>query len=190
MSSLSSGIAAAPKLKQFLDESAEGQHSDISVLRVQIRGVDLVETGRKSGPANGDLTQLDELLGDDPAFLLLRANTSSWYLVTWMPEGKVGVSNRMIYASSQSNLKAAVGFGNVEDSLQFSSKNEAFGKGISQGAEGLSLQGSEPAPEKPAPAPKPVLASKPAPNPKPTSVAALSAPTATAQRLAGQAPPV
>ncbi|ORX67747.1 hypothetical protein DL89DRAFT_259006 [Linderina pennispora] len=180
MSSLSSGIAAAPKLKQFLDESAEGQHSDISVLRVQIRGVDLVETGRKSGPANGDLTQLDELLGDDPA----------WYLVTWMPEGKVGVSNRMIYASSQSKLKAAVGFGNVEDSLQFSSKNEAFGKGISQGAESLSLQGSEPAPEKPAPAPKPVLASKPAPNPKPTSVAALSAPTATAQRLAGQAPPV
>ncbi|KAJ1932861.1 Twinfilin-1, partial [Linderina macrospora] len=198
MSSLSSGIAAAPKLKQFLDESAEGQHSDISVVRVQIRGVDLVETGRKSGPANGDLTQLDELLVDDPAFLLLRANASGWYLVTWMPEGKVGVSNRMIYASSQSNLKAAVGFGNVVDSLQFSSKEEAFGKGIAQAVEGLSVQDSEPAQEKPAViskpapalAPKPALDTKPAPNPKPASVAAQSAPAVTVQQPVGQVPPV
>ncbi|KAJ1954652.1 hypothetical protein GGI12_005741, partial [Dipsacomyces acuminosporus] len=90
MSSLTSGISATPSLKQFLEESQNGQHGDISVLRVQIRGVDLVETARKRGPANGDLSQLEEYLGNDPAFFLLRANASKWYLITWMPEGKVG----------------------------------------------------------------------------------------------------
>ncbi|KAJ2370556.1 hypothetical protein IW150_004908, partial [Coemansia sp. RSA 2607] len=106
-SSLTSGIAATPKLKQFLEESHAGQHGGVALLRIQIRGEDLVETARKDGPANGDLAQLEGYLGNDPAFFLLRSSPSTWYVITWMPEGKVGVSNRMVYASSQSNLKAA-----------------------------------------------------------------------------------
>ncbi|KAJ2747678.1 Twinfilin-1 [Coemansia sp. BCRC 34301] len=113
---------------QFLEESQQGQHLDVSVLRIQIRGDDLVETARKHGPANGDLLQLEEYLNSDPAFFLLRATRSQWYVVTWMPEGKVGVSNRMVYASSHSNLKAAVGADNVVDTLQFSTVDEALGR--------------------------------------------------------------
>ncbi|KAI8324177.1 hypothetical protein GQ54DRAFT_296326 [Martensiomyces pterosporus] len=45
-----------------------------------------------------------------------------------MPEGKVGVSNRMVYASSQSNLKSAVGFSAVVDTLQFSLRDEVLGR--------------------------------------------------------------
>ncbi|KAJ2508521.1 hypothetical protein IWW47_000571 [Coemansia sp. RSA 2052] len=128
MSTLTSGISATPKLRQFLEESQQGQHLDVSVLRIQIRGEDLVETARKNGPANGDLLQLEEYLGGDPAFFLLRATKSQWYVVTWMPEGKVGVSNRMVYASSHSNLKASVGADNVVDTLQFSTVDEALGR--------------------------------------------------------------
>ncbi|KAJ2489997.1 Twinfilin-1 [Coemansia sp. RSA 2050] len=128
MSTLTSGISATPKLRQFLEESQQGQHQDVSVLRIQIRGEDLVETARKNGPANGDLLQLEEYLGNDPAFFLLRASAAQWYVVTWMPEGKVGVSNRMVYASSHSNLKAAVGADCVADTLQFSSVDEALGR--------------------------------------------------------------
>ncbi|KAJ2100805.1 Twinfilin-1 [Coemansia sp. S100] len=128
MSTLTSGISATPKLRQFLEESQQGQHQGVSVLRIQIRGEDLVETARKNGPANGDLLQLEEYLGSDPAFFLLRASASQWYVVTWMPEGKVGVSNRMVYASSHSNLKAAVGADSVADTLQFSSVDEALGR--------------------------------------------------------------
>ncbi|KAJ2909158.1 Twinfilin-1, partial [Coemansia aciculifera] len=128
MSTLTSGISATPKLRQFLEETQKGQHADVSVLRIQIRGDDLVETARKTGPANGDLLQLEEYLGNDPAFFLLRATGSQWYVVTWMPEGKVGVSNRMVYASSHSNLKAAVGADNVANTLQFSTVDEALGR--------------------------------------------------------------
>ncbi|KAJ2472048.1 Twinfilin-1 [Coemansia sp. RSA 2322] len=126
MSTLTSGISATPKLQQFLEESRQGQHADVAVLRIQIRGEDLVETARKCGPANGDLLQLEEYLGNEPAFFLLRATALLWYVVTWMPEGKVGVSNRMVYAASQSNLKAAVGTSNVADALQFSTVDEAL----------------------------------------------------------------
>ncbi|KAJ2373378.1 hypothetical protein H4S02_008877, partial [Coemansia sp. RSA 2611] len=90
MATLTSGISATPKLRQFLEESQQGQHQGVSVLRIQIRGEDLVETARKNGPANGDLLQLEEYLGSDPAFFLLRASAAQWYVVTWMPEGKVG----------------------------------------------------------------------------------------------------
>ncbi|KAJ2084933.1 Twinfilin-1, partial [Coemansia sp. RSA 986] len=125
--SLTSGISATPKLQQFLDESRDGQHRDVSVLRVQVRGENLVETARKNGPANGDLSQIEEYLEDIPAFILLRATTSTWYVITWMPEGKVGVHSSMVYASTQSNLKMAVG-DCIEDSLQFGSVDEAFGR--------------------------------------------------------------
>ncbi|KAJ2705494.1 Twinfilin-1 [Coemansia sp. IMI 203386] len=156
MSSITSGIAATPKLAQFLNESHTGQHSQVSLLRVQIRGEDLVETARKNGPANGDLSQLEEYLGNDPAFFLLRASPSSWYVITWMPEGKVGVSNRMVYASSQSNLKAAVGAGNVADSLLFTTPASP--------QQQKPLPGSKPAPAfqkgpPPAVAPKPQVLS-------------------------------
>ncbi|KAJ2800652.1 hypothetical protein H4R21_003092, partial [Coemansia helicoidea] len=62
-----------------------------------------------------------------PALFLLRASASSWYVVLWMPEGKVGVSNRMVYAASQPRLKAAVGDAHVADTLQFATLEEVFG---------------------------------------------------------------
>ncbi|KAJ2612089.1 Twinfilin-1 [Coemansia sp. RSA 1365] len=125
--SLPSGISATRELKQFLDESRAGEHAHVAVVRVQIRGDDLKETARKNGPANGDLTQLEEYLDNAPAFFLLRADASSWYLATWMPEGKVGVSNRMVYASSQSSLKEAVGEACVAGTLQFTTVDEVLG---------------------------------------------------------------
>ncbi|KAJ2829799.1 Twinfilin-1 [Coemansia erecta] len=102
-------------------------HSEVSVVRVHIRGEDLVETSRKQGPANGDLTQLDEYLDDRVGFLVLRASPSSWYVVTWMPEGKVSVNNRMVYAASQSSLKAAVGEDSIAECLQFTARDEVLG---------------------------------------------------------------
>ncbi|KAJ1994426.1 Twinfilin-1 [Coemansia spiralis] len=139
-SSLTSGIVATPKLQQFLDESQGGQHKDVSLLRVQVRGDDLVETARKNGSANGDLLQLEEYLGDSPAFFLLRATPSTWYVITWMPEGKVGTLLSMVYASTQSSLKKAVGNANVEDSLHFGTVEEALGK--EQAASGLVSTGT------------------------------------------------
>ncbi|KAJ2084238.1 hypothetical protein H4R24_000180 [Coemansia sp. RSA 988] len=125
--SLPSGISATCELRQFLDESRAGEHGNVAVVRVQIRGEDLKETARKNGPANGDLTQLAEYLDNGPAFFLLRADASSWYLATWMPEGKVGVSNRMVYASSQSSLRDAVGKACVARTLQFTTVDEVLG---------------------------------------------------------------
>ncbi|PIA16545.1 hypothetical protein COEREDRAFT_15343 [Coemansia reversa NRRL 1564] len=125
--SLPSGISATRELKQFLDESRAGEHAHVAVVRVQIRGDDLKETARKNGPANGDLTQLEEYLDNTPAFFLLRADASSWYVATWMPEGKVGVSNRMVYASSQSSLKEAVGEACIAGTLQFTTVDEVLG---------------------------------------------------------------
>ncbi|KAJ2802884.1 Twinfilin-1, partial [Coemansia guatemalensis] len=132
--SLPSGISATRELKQFLDESRAGKHGNVAVVRVQIRGEDLKETARKNGPANGDLTQLEEYLDNGPAFFLLRADTRSWYLATWMPEGKVGVSNRMVYASSQSSLKEAVGEACVAGTLQFTTVDEVLGGDAAEAA--------------------------------------------------------
>lgn len=123
-----------------MEESQNGQHSEVAVLRIQIRGEDLVETARKNGTANGDLSQLEEYLGNDPAFFLLRASSSQWYVITWMPEGKVGVSNRMVYAASQSNLKAAVGANSVSEALQFGTVEDVLDSDSS------SKQQTEPAP--------------------------------------------
>ncbi|KAJ2787838.1 Twinfilin-1 [Coemansia interrupta] len=131
-------------LKQFLEESHAGQHGGVALLRIQIRGEDLVETARKDGPANGDLAQLEGYLGDDPAFFLLRASPTAWYVITWMPEGKVGVSNRMVYASSQSNLKAAVGESRVANALQFTTVDEIYGAEPAAVSSATSF--SEPAP--------------------------------------------
>ncbi|KAJ2159176.1 Twinfilin-1 [Coemansia sp. RSA 552] len=128
MSSITSGIAATPGLRTFLDEARAGQHRDVAVVRVQIRGEDLVETARKPGTPDGDLAQLEEYLDNGPAFFLLRASASTWYIVMWMPEGKVGVSNRMVYASSQSNLKEAVGEASVAGTLQFTTADEVLGR--------------------------------------------------------------
>ncbi|KAJ2846922.1 Twinfilin-1, partial [Coemansia brasiliensis] len=127
MSTLTSGISATPALKQFFEEARAGQHAQVSVLRVQIRGDDLVETGRKNGPANGDLMQLSEYLDERVSFLVLRASLRSWYVVTWMPEGKVSVNNRMVYAASQAKLKEAVGEACVAHMLQFTTRDEALG---------------------------------------------------------------
>ncbi|KAJ1800746.1 hypothetical protein LPJ59_000848 [Coemansia sp. RSA 2399] len=149
---------ATPKLQQFLDESRDGQHRDVSVLRVQVRGDNLVETARKNGPANGDLSQIEEFLGDIPAFVLLRATPSTWYVITWMPEGKVGVHSSMVYASTQSNLKAAVG-DCVEDLLQFGSVDDVFGNEPAAQPSASTAVPEGPAASKavapPAPAPKP-----------------------------------
>ncbi|KAJ1735927.1 Twinfilin-1 [Coemansia biformis] len=134
MSSLTSGISAAPALQRFLDEARAGEHPDVAAVRVQIRGDDLVETARKTGPANGDLALLEEYLDDSAALFLLRDSTSSWYVVLWMPEGKVGVSNRMVYAASQPRLKAAVGDANVAGALQFTTLEEVFGNDAGAGA--------------------------------------------------------
>ncbi|KAJ2451120.1 Twinfilin-1, partial [Coemansia sp. RSA 2336] len=128
MSTLTSGISATPALKQFFEEARAGQHAQVSVLRVQIRGDDLVETGRKNGPANGDLMQLSEYLDERVSFLVLRADLKSWYVVTWMPEGKVSVNNRMVYAASQAKLKEAVGETCVAQALQFTTRDEALGR--------------------------------------------------------------
>ncbi|KAJ2646483.1 Twinfilin-1 [Coemansia sp. RSA 1250] len=127
MSTLTSGISATPALKQFFEEARAGQHPQVSVLRVQIRGDDLVETGRKNGPANGDLMQLSEYLDERVSFLVLRASLKSWYVVTWMPEGKVSVNNRMVYAASQAKLKEAVGEAYVAQALQFTTRDEVLG---------------------------------------------------------------
>ncbi|KAJ2741234.1 hypothetical protein H4S06_005933, partial [Coemansia sp. BCRC 34490] len=173
------GHIATPKLQQFLDESQSGKHSEVSVLRVQVRGENLVETARKNGPANGDLSQIEEYLGDAPTFILLRATPSTWYVITWMPEGKVGVHSSMVYASTQLSLKAAVG-DCVEDLLQFGTIEDVFGKDLdmpsvlphaaaTKEAPSAAIASDEYAISKtsaPAPAPKPLsLGSK-----KPSSV--------------------
>ncbi|KAJ2220549.1 Twinfilin-1, partial [Coemansia sp. RSA 485] len=166
-------------LAQFLNESHTGQHSQVSLLRVQIRGEDLVETARKNGPANGDLSQLEEYLGNDPAFFLLRASPSSWYVITWMPEGKVGVSNRMVYASSQSNLKAAVGAGNVADSLLFTTVDEAMARDSTAPASAqVSVSTDDYAPQKPASPQQ----QKPLPGPKPAPAFQKGPPPAVAPK--------
>ncbi|KAJ2786230.1 hypothetical protein H4R18_000077 [Coemansia javaensis] len=149
MSSLTSGICATPALQRFLDEARAGQHRDVAVVRVQIRGEDLVETARRAGTADGDLSQLEEYLDANPALFLLRASASSWYVVLWMPEGKVGPSNRMVYAASQPKLKEAVGAANIAGALQFSTVDEVLGGGDAGAAPGPE---TEPEP-KPEPAP-------------------------------------
>ncbi|KAJ2317081.1 Twinfilin-1 [Coemansia sp. RSA 2704] len=176
MSSLTSGIAATPELKRFFDEARAGQHREVAVLRVQIRGDDLAETGRKQGTADGDLTQLDEYLDDRVSFLVLRASATSWYVVMWMPEGKVGVSSRMVYAASQSKLKEAVGEGCVQAVLQFSTREEALGGDAAPAADfeatqvqsdaALAANGAAAVPETAIAAPRPAVA------PKPTGLAA------------------
>ncbi|KAJ1877154.1 hypothetical protein LPJ66_012163, partial [Kickxella alabastrina] len=155
-------------------ESQQGQHKQVALLRVQIRGEDLVETARLNGPSTGDLSQLEQYLGNDPAFFLLRASVSSWYVITWMPEGKVGVSNRMVYASSQSNLKQAVGVDFVADALQFETVDEVFGRdNDAVGAPEPPREAAplaKPAPPKPAAFLKPALRTPPPPTQEDVSV--------------------
>ncbi|KAJ2141102.1 hypothetical protein IW142_005042 [Coemansia sp. RSA 564] len=131
MSALTSGISATRELKRFFTEARDGQHSDVSVLRVHIRGEDLVETARAHGPSNGDLMQLSEFLDDRVGFLVLRASPATWYVVSWMPEDKVSVNNRMVYAASLPSLKLAVGEGCVEGTLQFTTREDALGSNSS-----------------------------------------------------------
>ncbi|KAJ1819506.1 Twinfilin-1, partial [Coemansia sp. RSA 2598] len=184
---------ATPKLAQFLDESQAGKHSEVALLRVQIRGEDLVETARKNGPANGDLSQLEELLGNDPAFFLLRASPSSWYVITWMPEGKVGVSNRMVYASSQSNLKAAVGAANVADALMFTTVDEALARDAPSASASVSVSVSALAPADDAVSSQQQSVreaqNKPIPGLKPAAVAATATTTTTATATPQKGPP-
>ncbi|KAJ2710219.1 Twinfilin-1 [Coemansia spiralis] len=165
---------ASPALQQFLDEARAGEHQDVAVLRVQIRGDDLVETARKTGTADGDLARLEEYLDDRAALFLLRASSSSWYVVLWMPEGKVGVNSRMVYAASQPLLKEAVGEANVAGTLQFATLEEVFGN---DGA-AVAAAATEAAP--PTAAPSAAPSTLPSVAPKPPGLQASSSFTQTA----------
>ncbi|KAJ1919178.1 Twinfilin-1 [Mycoemilia scoparia] len=93
----------------------------------------LIKTAEITGPKDGNFNQILALLtSEEPAFYLLRKDSEKWYLITWMPEGKVPIKDRMIYASSQSALKDALGYTLIADTFQFSRESEITGKEESQ----------------------------------------------------------
>ncbi|KAJ1674617.1 Twinfilin-1, partial [Spiromyces aspiralis] len=119
---------ASSQLKRYIDELRTPGGSDVSVVRVQIDGPSLVKTGEKRGLADGNFMQLLGLLTNElPAFYMLRQDPTKWYLITWMPEGKVPIKDRMVYASSQSALKEAIGYPTIAGTFQFGKEADITG---------------------------------------------------------------
>ncbi|OMJ09770.1 hypothetical protein AYI70_g10739, partial [Smittium culicis] len=59
-----------------------------------------------------------------PSYLLICNENSKWVLILWMPEGKVNIKDRMMYASTQGQIKQKVGFARLAESLQISEMDE------------------------------------------------------------------
>ncbi|KAJ1918273.1 Twinfilin-1 [Tieghemiomyces parasiticus] len=147
MSSLGSGVQASAKLKALLNDLKEGGQPSVLVVKVAIEGsqLELVETKDGTVDAGARYSPIEDLVTEDrPAyFLIRRADSASsptggsqttandenrtagrWCFVTWVPESKVGVRERMLYASSQSALKFAFGFGNIIDTVHLTAMND------------------------------------------------------------------
>ncbi|KAJ1975371.1 Twinfilin-1 [Dimargaris verticillata] len=116
------------ELQERLVSIRDKQESSTNVLKIIIEGGQFTLAASKEGPvSSGPRYNVLESLVDEakPAYFLIQRDAGKWCFITWVPDGgKVSVRDRMLYASSQSALKFAVGFGCIADTVHLTSMDD------------------------------------------------------------------
>ncbi|KAG8840349.1 Twinfilin-1 [Serendipita sp. 411] len=124
MSSVS-GIAATPELVSAFADAI--RNDDVRVFKISIVNETLVndQTWPKSGDLMSDFERIQTYVEDHvPAYLLVRLDTtptSEWLAISYVPD-TAKVRDKMLYASTQSALKKALGDSRFKDSIFATSK--------------------------------------------------------------------
>ncbi|KAJ1983702.1 Twinfilin-1 [Dimargaris cristalligena] len=141
MSSLSSGVQVSRDLKELLTDLKEGRRENVLALKIRIQGSEMVLVEQKEGPTSpgARFGPIESMVAEDQAaYFLIRRDDGKWRFVTWIPEpvsfggapggggptGRLSVREKMLYASSQSNLKFTLGFGCVAETVHLTSMND------------------------------------------------------------------
>ncbi|CAG8518048.1 2571_t:CDS:2 [Acaulospora colombiana] len=123
--SSASGIGAAPELVECFAQAVT--QNDLRVIKVSIKNEALVESGKwnKQGDFMSDYAHIVNYVEDNvPAYLLVRldsASGSEWLSISYVPDN-AKVRDKMLYASTQSALKKALGDYRFKDSIFATSK--------------------------------------------------------------------
>ncbi|PVG02256.1 actin depolymerizing protein [Serendipita vermifera] len=123
--SSASGIGAAPELVECFAQAVT--QNDLRVIKVSILNEALVESGKwsKQGNFMSDYAHIVNYVEDNvPAYLLVRLDSSSgseWLSISYVPD-TAKVRDKMLYASTQSALKKALGDYRFKDSIFATSK--------------------------------------------------------------------
>ncbi|KAG8821937.1 Twinfilin-1 [Serendipita sp. 401] len=126
MSSVS-GIAATPELVSAFADAI--RNDDVRVFKISIVNETLVndQTWPKSGDLMHDFERIQTYVEDNvPAYLLVRLDTtptSEWLAISYVPD-TAKVRDKMLYASTQSALKKALGDSRFKDSIFATSKDD------------------------------------------------------------------
>lgn len=124
--SASSGIAVSEDLTATFAAALESQ--GVRFLKIAIRNETLVvdHSVPPSGTIDEDLHQLQNILEDDvPAYILARLdnNPAEWLAISYVPDA-AKVRDKMLYASSRSNLTRQLGATHFADNLFANSKED------------------------------------------------------------------
>ncbi|PVU93053.1 hypothetical protein BB559_003464 [Furculomyces boomerangus] len=111
MTSLKSGIPIGTDFEQLLLSASSG---DVNSLHKNLDSSTMANLG----------TKIDDYVDDSPCYLSILNGNGKWILIMWMPQGKVQIKDRMIYASTQGTIKEKIGFNRIESTFQFSEQDE------------------------------------------------------------------
>ncbi|KAJ1975690.1 Twinfilin-1 [Dimargaris xerosporica] len=125
---MSCQLPVSAALQERLASIRGKQESSANVLKIVIEGGQFTLAASKEGPVDsGPRYSILESLVDEakPAYFLIQRDAGKWCFITWVPDGgRVSVRDRMLYASSQSALKFAVGFGCIADTVHLTSMDD------------------------------------------------------------------
>ncbi|KAJ1967511.1 Twinfilin-1 [Dispira parvispora] len=128
MSSLNSGVKVSSTLQRLFNDLKDGREDSVLVLKIEVKDGELVLAEKKNGPLTAGVrySPIEDMVSElHPAYFMIRREPQKWCLVSWVPEGgRVSVRDKMIYASSQSCLKFAFGFGQFVDTVHLSTMND------------------------------------------------------------------
>ncbi|PVU91534.1 hypothetical protein BB561_004353 [Smittium simulii] len=122
MSSVTSGIKAGVELETALASAKLGDIISLEILNDTISVTKLPHSF-----TNSSSNKISDFFHyNQPSYILINQAAESWTLITWIPEAKVNIKLRMLYASTQDEIKRKIGFANLKNSFQMSDINDAL----------------------------------------------------------------
>jgi len=127
----SSGIPVSGALKDTFGQAVS--NADVRFVHAQIQNEEIVpvKTYNKQGSFEDDLSQVTSLLQvDQAAYIIYRLDGSEWALFCYVPD-KCKVKDKMLYASTLSNLKIQLGNNYFTDEVHGTVPDDFSKKGYS-----------------------------------------------------------
>ncbi|KJE92756.1 hypothetical protein CAOG_03662 [Capsaspora owczarzaki ATCC 30864] len=124
-SGLASGVAGSSSFESNIAKLKGAKR----IIKVQIVNDAFSDTASVAPTAGKDwredLGKLPALADEEQAcYFFVKEEVGKWLLVTWIPEAKVKVKERMLYASSADGVKKAFGFDSVFEEMHATSKED------------------------------------------------------------------